>query len=230
MSCTESKAFTLGFYSSFSAPLRSHCLLACSEAPPPGHRPRLPRPRGWAWSSVSRSNEVSHESYLVNASFFHRTHPRGRSGLFGCSCVAVSGLAEPPTAHTDLRHSLSLWTERAWCWGQPGAANSLPWKAAKMPTPAATPGLTTTVCVSPCRPFLLRVAMAMATAGMPSPVSAGRAEVPRLQPRPPLRTIKQLVGSALPWQAQYSRAQHLLFSLSHFGGWTQTFLCLLFSL
>lgn len=37
-----------------------------------------------------------------------------------------------------------------------GAANSLPWKAAEMPTPAATPGPTTETCVSPCRRFLQR--------------------------------------------------------------------------
>ena len=121
--------------------------------------------------------------WLVNAGFFHQTHPRGRSGLPGCPHVAAAGLAEPPTAHTDLCCSLSLWTEQAWCWGQPGAANSLPWKVAKMPTPATTPGLTTEVCVSLC---------IMATAGAPSPVSAGRAEVLRLRPWPLLRTISSL--------------------------------------
>lgn len=149
VSCTESKAFTLGFDSSFSAALRSHCLLACSEAPPPDHRPSLPLPGGWAWGSVSRSSGSFSWILTSQCRLFHK-HPRGRSGLPWLSRVAASGLAEPPTAHTDLCCSLSLWTEQAWCWGQPGAANSLPWK----------------VCVSPC---------IMATAGT-SPVSAGRAE------------------------------------------------------
>ena len=42
--------------------------------------------------------------WLVNAGFFHQTHPRGRSGLPGCPHVAAAGLAEPPAAHTDLQN------------------------------------------------------------------------------------------------------------------------------
>lgn len=38
----------------------------------------------------------------VNAGFSHQTYPRGRSGLPGCPHVAPAGLAEQPTAHTDL--------------------------------------------------------------------------------------------------------------------------------
>ena len=60
--------------------------------------------------------------------------------------VRMGGKAPPWALY--LCRSQSLWPARAWCWGRPGAANSLPWKAAEMPTPAATPRPTTEICVS----------------------------------------------------------------------------------
>lgn len=38
----------------------------------------------------------------MNAGFSHQTYPRGRSGLPSCPQVAPAGLAEQPTAHTDI--------------------------------------------------------------------------------------------------------------------------------